>query len=204
MIGKRIKRYRINNNYSQKDLANILGVSTRSIVRWEQGKNKPNADELKKLSTLLCVDEDELINDSDNDDEDILDDEPSVLDRISEGVDNLVTGQESITDSLLSSKELYLAKQEALIQELKSQNNQLLVKLDEQSSIIESYKNKIDISKVTLRYKRIQLVVILVTCLLILVLVIGTWLYWRNHGLKDEEVTVVSTEFSPSYFEYDD
>ena len=77
MSGLRIRQFREKNKYSQKDLANILGVSVRTIVRWEQNSSKPCAED-------------------DKDDIDLSSDEPKqdVLGRISDSVDNLVTGQE--------------------------------------------------------------------------------------------------------------
>lgn len=206
VIGNRIKRYRMNNNYSQKDLANILGVSTRSIVRWEQGKNKPNADELKKLSTLLCVDEDELINDSDNNDEDLLDDEPSVLDRISEGVENLVTGQETINDTLLSTKNIYCSKQDQIIENLKKQNEQLLLKLEEQSNVIATYKEEIDTFRLDKHHKQIRTIAIIITCLIFIAILLGTWIFWMNNSyqVNDDVIEGSAGEGTPSYFIIDE
>ena len=143
MLGKRIKQFRLNNDYSQKDLANILGVSTRSIVRWEQGKNKPNSEEIKKISALLGISENELYDDTLSVDE-VLETDLSVIVKISEGVENLVTGQEVINDTLLSTKGDYLIKQDQLVNQLQKQNEQLLLKLNEQSEVIESYRKEMD------------------------------------------------------------
>ena len=103
MLGEILKDYRRRNNYSQRDLAEILGVSVRSVGRWEQGKAKPSTEELLKLSKVIGISELELIREDDS----ISVPNNNVLDRISDGVDNLVTGQ------------------------LKDQNSELMKKLEE-------------------------------------------------------------------------
>lgn len=203
MLGNRIKQYRLNNSYSQKDLANILGVSTRSIARWEQGKNKPNSEELRKLSALLGMSENELTDNSEPKD-DLLETEPSVLEKITEGVDNLVTGQEVINDTLLSTKDIYLMKQNQLVDQLRKQNEQLLLKLEEQSKIIESYKEKIDIFSLEKQHKRIRTTTIIITCILILLIVIGTLIYYINYGYKEDILEGSIEDGNEFYFEIDE
>lgn len=182
LSGARIKRYREDNNYSQKDLADMIGVSARSIARWEQNKSKPYSDELKKLSQLLGITEEELLSEE-NDGHDPLS-KQIVLEKISDGVDNLVSGQESINASLMSHHDEYKKQQSELINELQKQNRQLLNKLDEQSEIISSYEKALDSSKIELQHKKIRTITIVVTCLIILILAFGTWLFWRNYGFK--------------------
>jgi len=41
-LGKRIKLYRSLNNLTQDGLAKKLGCTVMQILRWENGKNKPN------------------------------------------------------------------------------------------------------------------------------------------------------------------
>lgn len=200
MLGKRIKLFRLNNNYSQKDLANILGVSTRSIVRWEQGKNKPNSEEIKKLSALLGISENELYDDTLSVDE-VLETDLSVIVKISEGVENLVTGQEVINDTLLSTKGDYLIKQDQLVNQLQKQNEQLLLKLNEQSEVIESYRKEMDLFRLEKYHKRLRTIIFAITCLLILLLVLGTWIYYINHGFKENNIEGPIEDISESYFE---
>ena len=88
MSGLRIKQYRENNNYSQEDLAGFLGVTRRTISRWEQNKSKPNADELSRVAKFIGVSEEELLS------EDDTACSTNVLERISDSVDNLVSGQD--------------------------------------------------------------------------------------------------------------
>lgn len=186
MSGLIIKKFRERNNYSQKELAKILDVSVRTIARWEQNNTKPNSDELKRLATLLSVTEDEILSDTDIN----ISSEQSNQDliaKISDSVDNLVSGQETINESLTSNRDEYIKRQNELICELQNQNKQLLSKLDEQSEIIKSYKSALDLSKTELRHKRVRTIVIIATCLIVLIIIVGTWLYIWNHGLTDKE-----------------
>ncbi len=206
MSGLRIKQFREKNNYSQKDLANILQVSVRTIARWEQNNSKPNPDELKRLATLIGITEEDIISNVDN-----IQDLPAeelnqnIIERISDSVENLVTGQETINESLSLNRDEYVKKQNELISELQNQNRQLMSKLDEQSEIIKSYKRELDSRKIELKHKRIGIVIILVTCFIALSIIVGTWLYIRNHGLTNKDFVEGShIRSEPSYYETDD
>lgn len=48
-----IREFRIQNNLSQQDLAEMLGVSWVSVHRWETGKSKPSKLCLKHLNNLM-------------------------------------------------------------------------------------------------------------------------------------------------------
>lgn len=181
MSGLRIKQYRENNNYSQEDLAGFLGVTRRTISRWEQNKSKPNADELSRVAKFIGVSEEELLS------EDDTACSTNVLERISDSVDNLVSGQETINESIVSKHDEYSKKQDELIRELQAQNKQLLSKLDEQSKVVESYKKELDLSVAELRHKKIRTTIVAVTCLIILIIVILTWLFIVNHGLSNRK-----------------
>ena len=180
MSGLRIKQYRERNGYSQEELAGFLGVTRRTISRWEQNKSKPNVDELSRIAKFIGVTEEELISEEDT---------PvssTVLERISDGVDNLVSGQETINESIVSNHDEYSKKQDELIKELQAQNRQLLSKLDEQSETINSYKKALDLSIAELRHKKIRTAIVAVTCIFILLIVVITWLFIVNHGLSNE------------------
>lgn len=181
MSGLRIKQYREKNNYSQEDLAGFLGVTRRTISRWEQNKSKPNADELSRVAKFIGVSEEELLS------EDDAACSTNVLERISDSVDNLVSGQETINESIVTKHDEYSKKQDELIRELQAQNKQLLSKLDEQSGMIESYKRALDLSIVELRHKKIRTIIIAVTCLIVLIIMILTWLFIVNHGMTNEK-----------------
>lgn len=66
-IGNNIRKYREQNNMTQKNIADILEVKEGTISKYESGKLEPNIDALKKLAktfritvdTLLMEEEDE-------------------------------------------------------------------------------------------------------------------------------------------------
>ena len=198
LFGERIKQYRQDNNYSQRDLAGILNVNVRTVVRWEQDKTKPNQEDLKRISSLIGLTEEELLNDSE--DSGTFSGKvkkQGCIEKISEGVDNLVSGQESLNESLLSNRD-------TLISELQNTNNRLLLKIDEQSKIIESYKKELDLSRMELRHKRIRTIAIVSVCLFAIVMLFITWLYWRNNGISGDPIEGTAGVGTPSYFEIDD
>ena len=54
-IGSRIRKYREENNLSQKQLAEKIGVSNSRVSTWEQGLNRPDADILAAICVALDV-----------------------------------------------------------------------------------------------------------------------------------------------------
>ena len=54
-IGSRIRKYREDNNLSQKQLAEKIGVSNSRVSNWEQGLNRPDADILAAICVALDV-----------------------------------------------------------------------------------------------------------------------------------------------------
>lgn len=54
-IGSRIRKYREENNLSQKQLAEKIGVSNSRVSNWEQGLNRPDADILAEMCVALDV-----------------------------------------------------------------------------------------------------------------------------------------------------
>ena len=54
-FGKRIHDLRIDNDMSIKDLADKIGISTRTLARYEEGKNEPTLSVLVKLSQIFNV-----------------------------------------------------------------------------------------------------------------------------------------------------
>ena len=181
MSGLRIKLYREKNGYSQEDLARILDVTRRTVSRWEQNSSKPNGDELKRLATLLGVTEDELLTENDGISHSTEMTNHKVLDKISDGVDNLVTGQDSINDSILAEREESRARQDELIKELKKQNERLMNKLEENSK-------EYDLQKEILRQKQRRFIVLLIFALIIIALLSVFLWYLVNFGTNPDEI----------------
>ena len=51
-IGKKLKEKRLEENYTQKELAEILHVSRQTISSWEVGRTYPDLDVLIAISEL--------------------------------------------------------------------------------------------------------------------------------------------------------
>ena len=181
MSGLRIKLYREKNGYSQEDLARILDVTRRTVSRWEQNSSKPNGDELKRLATLLGVTEDEILSDEDDLISPSKDAGQNILGKISDSVDNLVTGQDSINDSILAEREESRARQDELIKELKKQNERLMNKLEENSK-------EYDLQKEILRQKQRRFIVLLIFALIIIALLSVFLWYLVNFGTNSDEI----------------
>ena len=61
-IGNRIRKYREESGFSQKDFAQQLGVSNSRVSNWEQGINRPDADILADICRVLNVSPSELLD----------------------------------------------------------------------------------------------------------------------------------------------
>ena len=61
-IGKFIKDIRKQNNLTQAQLANKLGVTYQAVSKWENGKNIPDIAILKQISEMFDVNIDEIIS----------------------------------------------------------------------------------------------------------------------------------------------
>ncbi len=57
-----LKEARKQSNLTQKQVAETLHVVESCYANWEQGRTEPNVEMLRKLSSLLNVSIDELIN----------------------------------------------------------------------------------------------------------------------------------------------
>lgn len=60
-LAKRIKDFRISKAYSQEQLANITGLSLRTIQRIENGETEPRGDTLSRLANAFSVTPNDLI-----------------------------------------------------------------------------------------------------------------------------------------------
>ena len=59
-LGKQLRNYRQRNELTQKQLANILYVSDRTVSKWERGAGYPDIDTLKRIAQLLDLSLDNL------------------------------------------------------------------------------------------------------------------------------------------------
>lgn len=63
-LGEKIAKQRRNRNYTQEQLANLLGVSRQSISKWESDIAYPETDKLVKMGQLFSCSMDYLLNES--------------------------------------------------------------------------------------------------------------------------------------------
>jgi len=61
-IGRLIEEKRKEKNMTQKDLADVLGVTESSVLNWEKGTSFPDTSTLNSLSELLNINMNELLN----------------------------------------------------------------------------------------------------------------------------------------------
>ena len=60
-VGKAIAYLRKRAGYTQRDLADRIGISDKAVSKWERGLGLPEIGYLRKLSILLDTDTDSLL-----------------------------------------------------------------------------------------------------------------------------------------------
>ena len=60
LIGSNIKRLRKNNKLSQKEFASICGVSNKTVSDWENNKNYPRMNIIRKIANHFGIRESKL------------------------------------------------------------------------------------------------------------------------------------------------
>lgn len=63
ILADKIMKLRRQNNWSQEDLAEKLGISRQSVSKWESGTSIPDLDKIIKLSAVFGVTTDYLLKD---------------------------------------------------------------------------------------------------------------------------------------------
>lgn len=61
-FGKRVKSFRLKNNFSQKEIALRIGVSEQAVSKWENGECLPDVYNLKLLAQILRISVDSLLD----------------------------------------------------------------------------------------------------------------------------------------------
>lgn len=56
-----LREYRKRIGLTQKQIADMLGVTAPTVTQWESGERKPNIIMLKKLSVILKCSADDLL-----------------------------------------------------------------------------------------------------------------------------------------------
>ena len=61
MVKMTLKAARVNAGFSQKEAAERLGVSNKTLCKWEKGISFPNAQQIKAICELYQVSYDNII-----------------------------------------------------------------------------------------------------------------------------------------------
>lgn len=85
-IGKRIARLRKENNMTQVELADKLGISYQAVSNWERGDSMPDISKLSELSQIFNVSIDEILGNERQAKiiNDIIEEEPVDLTEVSD------------------------------------------------------------------------------------------------------------------------
>jgi len=107
MIGNIIKKARLNQNLTQKELANLIGIDPQNISRWEQGACVPSATSMIKLAETLGI-QDKLFPTTNIDDKIDVDLEKRIERRVESRLEERLEARlesrlkEDITNDLLN------------------------------------------------------------------------------------------------------
>lgn len=66
MLGENIRNWRLKNNLTQKELAEILNVKPQTVSSWEINRTEPNMGLLQALAAALNCRKSDLIGERDN------------------------------------------------------------------------------------------------------------------------------------------
>lgn len=66
MLGEKIKKYRENKNMTQNEVADIIGVKSATISKYESNTLEPNIESIKKLAEIFEISIDELLRDKED------------------------------------------------------------------------------------------------------------------------------------------
>ena len=66
MLGERLKKTREENNVSQSELADFLGISQQALSKWENSYTEPNSKTLIKIANKFNVSVDYLLGNSES------------------------------------------------------------------------------------------------------------------------------------------
>lgn len=61
MLATQLKKLRVDKNFTQSDMANVLGITQQAVARWENGKSEPDVTTLGWLANFFHVTTDYLL-----------------------------------------------------------------------------------------------------------------------------------------------
>ncbi len=106
MLGNRLLAYRRREGMSQQQLADKLGVARSTVARWEKENNAPSVPEIKKISDLLGLSEQELLSEEDRVEDDTVSDLEETINDISYGVNEQRKVLEEISSKHATSSDI--------------------------------------------------------------------------------------------------
>ena len=106
MLGNRLLAYRRREGMSQQQLAEKLGVARSTVARWEKENNAPSVPEIKKISDLLGLSEQELFSEEDRVEDDTVSDLEETISDISYGVNEQRKVLEEISSKHATSSDI--------------------------------------------------------------------------------------------------
>ncbi len=62
-LAENIKKYRKANSFTQKSLAEELGIAPTAVSAWELGRNKPLMDNVEHMASLFSISKSQLLGD---------------------------------------------------------------------------------------------------------------------------------------------
>ena len=62
LLGQTLKEARVNANFTQSDIAELLNITSQNVSSWERGKSKIDIDSLIYLCEIYKIDFTNLIN----------------------------------------------------------------------------------------------------------------------------------------------
>lgn len=105
-LGEKIKKFRIEKELTQKDLAEKVHVTFQTVSKWEKDENEPDVSTIKELSKVFSCSLDDLLGD----DEEPLEEEKQQPDAIVEPVQISKEPAEPTKTIVIHQKELHVCE----------------------------------------------------------------------------------------------
>lgn len=77
MFGEKLKKLRMENHFTQEELAEKIFVTRTAVSKWETNRGYPSIDSLKQMANLFHISIDELISDEDVENQRVLEEKNS-------------------------------------------------------------------------------------------------------------------------------
>lgn len=77
MFGEKLKKLRMENHFTQEELAEKIFVTRTAVSKWETNRGYPSIDSLKQIANLFHISIDELISDEDVENQRVLEEKTS-------------------------------------------------------------------------------------------------------------------------------